>query len=247
MIVSINQPAYLPWLGYFERILLSDMHIVLDDVQFEKNSMTNRNKILMNGQVVTLTIPVKTSGRFGNLSIKDVEIDYSRNWIKKHRNTISQAYAKTPFYAEFMPVLDGFFNTADQFKFLGELIRKNTETLLDYLEINRNITYASGIRYQGKKSDLVLNLCQKFNADTYISGPFGRDYLDISSFKDNKIDVLFHDYQHPVYPQKSAHFISHLSILDLIFNCGKDAVRYLAKKDTSVANQLTNQLTNTKE
>lgn len=240
MIVSINQPAYLPWLGYFERILLSDIHIVLDDVQFEKNSMTNRNRVFTNGQVVTLTIPLKTSGRFGNLAIKDVEIDHSRNWIKKHRKTINQAYAKTPFYTEFMPILDDFFNTADQCKFLGECIRKNTETLLDYLGIQKSIIYASEIHYSGKKSDLVLDLCKKFNANTYISGPFGRDYLDINSFRESNIDLLFHDYQHPEYPQKSDHFISHLSVLDLIFNCGKNAVRYLDKKEFSATNPLTN-------
>ncbi len=75
MLLSINQPAYLPWPGYFDRIARSDLHVVLDHVQFEKNSFINRNRILGANGPCWLTVPVRTKGRFGDLQIHEIEID----------------------------------------------------------------------------------------------------------------------------------------------------------------------------
>ena len=98
MIVSINQPAYLPWLGYFDRIVQSDIHIVLDHVQFEKNSNINRNKIRTFNSWSWLTVPIKTKSKYGNLSINNLEIDNSYLWKKKHLRSIQQSYSKTSFF-----------------------------------------------------------------------------------------------------------------------------------------------------
>ena len=94
MKISINQPAYLPWLGYFDRIDYADIHIVLDHVQFEKNSFTNRNKITSNHGPHWITIPV-TKGENGSSNINKIRCTKNKKWIKNHLNSISQNYSKT--------------------------------------------------------------------------------------------------------------------------------------------------------
>src|SRR5476651_588587 len=106
MRVSINQPAYLPWLGYFDRIAISDVHVVLDQVQFEKNSMTNRNKIRTSNGSSWLTVPIKTKGRFGDLSICDLEVDTSSNWRDKHWKAICQNYSRSPYFGRYASDLE---------------------------------------------------------------------------------------------------------------------------------------------
>ena len=100
MVASINQPAYLPWLGYFDRIIKSDIHIILDDVQFEKNSFINRNKIVTDINWTWLTVPVQTKGKFGNLEIKDLKIDNTSKWRKKHYNSLNYHYGKSKYFGE---------------------------------------------------------------------------------------------------------------------------------------------------
>ncbi len=98
MIVSINQPAYLPWLGYFHRIAISDAHIVLDHVQLEKNSFTNRNKIRTREGWGWLTVPVQTPGSSAIFPIKEVEIANQKPWAAKHWQTLRLNYSKAPFF-----------------------------------------------------------------------------------------------------------------------------------------------------
>lgn len=100
MIVSINQPAYLPWLGYFHRIAVSDAHIVLDRVQFEKNSFTNRNKVRTSEGWCWLTVPVKTASKFGDLCIDEIEVANERQWAAKHWQTLRLNYSKAPFFGQ---------------------------------------------------------------------------------------------------------------------------------------------------
>ncbi|MFH0823907.1 MAG: WbqC family protein, partial [Pseudomonadota bacterium] len=109
MIVSINQPAYLPWLGYFHRIARSDLHIVLDHVQFEKHGFIHRNRVKSAMGWCWLTVPVRTGGRFGNISIKTAEIDNTRDWARKHRMTLEQSYGNAPYFNEHQAFFDEIF------------------------------------------------------------------------------------------------------------------------------------------
>src|SRR5262245_59727696 len=97
-IVSAHQPGYIPWLGYFHKILLADKFVIMDDVQFEKNSFTNRNKVLANGAPVFLTIPVATKD-YVNKQVREIEIADTR-WKIKHLRTIEQSYKRSPFFGE---------------------------------------------------------------------------------------------------------------------------------------------------
>jgi hypothetical protein len=224
MIVSINQPSYLPWLGYFQRIAISDIHVTLDHVQFEKNSFTNRNKIRTKDGSLMLTVPLKTKGLFGSLAINTIETsdDY---WRVKHFKSIQGAYSKAKYFKQYEPTLSKFYERPCS-KLIDLIIPMN-KWMMEEFDIDTRIVRSSEIQFEGTKSDLVLNICQSLNATTYLSGPMGRDYLNIDSFKDAGIKVVFHDYSHPVYEQTFAGFQSHMTALDLLLNHGPESINFL--------------------
>lgn len=222
MRISINQPAYLPWGGYFERIALSDLHIILDHVQFEKNSLTNRNRIKGANGPMWLTIPVKTSGRFGVNQISTLEITEGQRWQEKHVKSLENAYRKAPEFESFYSDISASIG-APATRLLAILNRTN-DLLLQKLSIKTNQISSSSLEGDfGTKSELVLNLCRHFGATEYLSGPFGRDYLDLKAFQNAGIRVLFHDYHPRPYRQLNGEFVSNLSVVDMIFNEGPAA------------------------
>jgi hypothetical protein len=227
MIISINQPAYLPWLGYFDRIAKSDLSIVLDNVQIERNtstSFTNRNKIKTIQKWTWLTVPIKTS-KVNSLNINDIEIDYCQNWQKKHFLSLVHSYSRTPYFANHKDWFDSFYQKS--FPLLTPMLRESTDYILKTLNIHTPLVYSSDLQVEGQKSDLILNLCQKVGATVYLSGPFGRDYLDVASFQSAGIELSFHDYQHPTYNQIHGQFEPYMSVVDLLFNCGSDSLQIL--------------------
>ena len=218
MRVSINQPAYLPWLGYFDRIASSDIAIVLDSVMIEKGSYTNRNKMRSGNGWSWLTVPIKTSGQ---PLISDVQIDNQRDWRKKHFQLISQAYAKARYHADHIEWVNNVYRR--EWIGLNELLTYTNRYFLSALSINTKIIHSSALNVAGAKSELVLNLCKEVGATEYISGPFGSNYLDLPSFERAGILVTFQNYTHPVYEQCQGGFESHMSVLDLLLNCGPDS------------------------
>lgn len=220
MIVSINQPAYLPWLGYFHRIAVSDVHAVLDHVQYEKNSFVNRNKVRTKNGWTWLTVPVRTAGRFGNLSIDEIEIDDASGWRRKHALTLCQSYARAPFFADHA---DFFTRVYEQpWRRLAELCSVTTDYLLDALGIRTRIVSSSTLAARGAKDELVLAICRELGATTYLSGPLGRGYLRQGLFEKAGIELVYQDYRHPEYPQLHAiPFEPSMSVVDLLFNSGR--------------------------
>ena len=232
IIVSINQPAYLPWLGYFHRIAISDLHIVLDHVQFEKNSFTNRNKLRSNAGWQWLTVPVKTKGRFGNLNIHQLEIDNSTNWAQKHWKALQFSYARAPFFAQHAPSFEEIYS--QEWHYLIELIYKIIRYLLQAFEIKTPLAFSSEMKVESKKDELILNLCRAVGAEVYISGPLGRNYLREQMFQEAGIRVVYHDYNHPTYPQVYPGFGPYLSAIDLLFNCGPKSLEILMRDQGAI-------------
>jgi hypothetical protein len=218
VIVSINQPAYLPWLGYFERIAASDLHVVLDHVQFEKNSFTNRNKARTKDGSTWLTVPLATKGHFGDLAIHTLAFAANDPWQKKHWATLRMNYARAPFFAAYAPAYERLY--AQTWSGFGPMARAFLEQQLRDLGIDTPLRYSSEMAVAGTKSELVLNLCREVKADIYLSGALGRNYLDEASFKQAGIAVRYQDYAHPAYPQCQPGFEPFMGVLDLIFNHG---------------------------
>ncbi|PAJ72192.1 hypothetical protein CJF42_22490 [Pseudoalteromonas sp. NBT06-2] len=225
MIISINQPAYLPWLGYFERIAKSDLHVVLDHVQFEKNSMVNRNKINSPNGPSLLTVPVKTAKKFGDLAINNIQINNQNKWQKKHWQSIFFNYKKSDYFHLYQASLEAQYQ--QDWTNLNSLLKVQLKFFLSTLKITTPIIYSSELNLTKTKSELVLEICKNQNATTYLSGPFGRDYLELEAFKKNDIKVTYQDYLHPIYSQFNDTFESHLSTLDLLMHHGNEAINIL--------------------
>jgi len=225
VIVSINQPAYLPWLGYFDRIGRSDLHIVLDHVQFEKNSFTNRNKVRTAQGWTWLTVPVLTKGKFGDLAINALETNTAIPWPRKHWDGLRFSYSKAPHFGAHAAYFETSY--AKDWPHLGGLLRDHMRYLLDALGIGTDIVFSSEMNVSGVKQDLVLNLCREVGATTYISGPLGRDYLEPAPFAQAGITLRFHDYQHPEYKQAYPGFEPYMAAVDLLFNHGPKSLEIL--------------------
>jgi hypothetical protein len=235
MIVSINQPAYLPWLGYFERIARSDLHVVLDHVQFEKNSFTNRNKIRLKSGTTWLTIPVASKGRFGSLEINRLEFANEKTWQTKHWNSLQTNYARAPFFINYASSYERLYKSQPLLFF--PFVRAFLLQHLNDLGIKTPVLFSSDLNVSGQKSDLVLNICQAVGATTYLSGALGRNYLDPNSFEAAGISIRYQNYHHPTYQQAWSGFESHLGILDLLFNHGPDSLTILLSNENDSSNE----------
>jgi hypothetical protein len=221
MLVSIGQPAYLPWLGYFERIRLSDLHIVLDHVQYERRSFTNRNLVRTRTGVLYLTVPVKKEPR-SHASIPSVRIDNSQNWSKRHLTTISHSYCNSDFFQDLYHPIHTLLSK--EYRYLIDLLSSTTALLKEWLDITTPVLYSSQLPCSRTKGDLILELCKQVGATRYLSGPNGRDYINESRFSEQGVGVEYHDYEQPTYhqtlPVRSEGFLSNLSVIDLLFNQG---------------------------
>ena len=226
MVASINQPAYLPWLGYFDRIIKSDVHIILDNVQFEKNSFINRNMIVTDTNWTWLTVPVQTKGNFGNLEIKNLKIDNTSRWKKKHYNSLRYYYGKSKYFVEHENWFKDFYD--NEWNYLYPLLEASTDYLLKTLGIKTPAVRSSEMSAKGNKSRFILDICLEIGATTYLSGPFGRDYLNLDEFKREGIQVVFHRYNYPNYKQLIKEFQNNMSVVDLIFNEGPKSFQIIS-------------------
>ncbi|MBF0282754.1 MAG: WbqC family protein [Zetaproteobacteria bacterium] len=217
MILSAHQPAYLPWLGYFEKIARADVFVYLDTVQFEKNSFINRNRIKTPQGTQWLTIPIKTKGHIGS-TLLETQIDDAQTWRKKHLKSIEMNYRKARYFERNFPILQQLILLPEPR--LSEICWHQLQFWLREFRINTRIVRASNLPVNSKKSDLVLDLCKHLGASWYLSGALGRDYLDEDAFSDAAVDVEYQDFRHPVYPQLWGDFEPYLSIVDYWMNCG---------------------------
>lgn len=227
MIVSINQPAYLPWLGYFDRISRSDLHIVLDNVQIERNtkhSFTNRNKVRTIQGWSWLTVPLRRATTASEELINGVRIDGDA-WLRKHSRTLAQSYGQAAHFQEHRDYFQELY--AQNWTHLAPLLRESTRYLLKALGIRTPLLFSTEMKVEGRKAELVVNLCKAAGATVYLSGPLGRDYLDAATFEAAGIILQFHDYTHPMYSQMHRGFVPYMSVVDLLFNHGADSQRIL--------------------
>ncbi len=216
MLVSAHQPAYLPWLGYIEKIVRSDVFIYLDTVQFEKNSYTNRNKVKTSNGITMLTVPVKIKNHISSI-MSDMLIDYSQDWQKKHFNTIWMNYKKAPYFNDVLPLIEKFYT--EKYEYLSDYCFDYLQVWLKFFDINTPIVKSSTLDLHSSKSDLVLEICKSQGADRYLSGIMGKNYLDVEKFKNEGVEVEFQNYQPKKYPQLwNDEFVPCLGIIDYAMN-----------------------------
>ena len=234
MIVTIHQPEFMPYLGFFHKMNMADTFVLLDNVQFKKNNYQNRNKLLINGKANWLTIPLKKSKL--NTNINKIEVDLTqRNFIKKQLKLIEQNYSKHTYFNDLFPDIKKIYEKKHSL-----LSHFNIDIILllrKKLEINTTILKASDLSLSGTArggTEVTLEISKLLKADTYISGAGGKNYMDISLFKKENINVYFQNYNHPAYEQlKTEITVPYLSVIDLYFNHGNKSLDILMKNNDS--------------
>ena len=220
---TIHQPQYIPWPSYFDKILQSDIFVFLDDVQFQKNGLQNRNKIKTPQGAGWLTIPIKHS--FGQL-INEVEIDNNESKIK-HLRSIQMNYKKAPYYSEIYELILSVLSKDN--KFISNISMELIVKILSYMGYKGEIVNSSDFGIQSKGSKMILDLCNILDVDKYLSGIGGLNYLVREDFIKSGIEVQFQEFSLPAYNQcfNNVGFIPDLSILDLLFNEGAESVNIM--------------------
>jgi hypothetical protein len=185
--IYIHQPDFLPWLGYFIKILKCDIFVILDDVQLSRRGYTHRDLIKTNQGIKWITVPIKKKNNF-DVKIKDVEIDNSINWKKKHIKTLEQNYIKTPFYHNNFNTI---FEAYD--KHYDKLIDLNFDLIKIICKIlnipDKKIIFSSEMNIEQKREKKILSILNKLNANTYITGEKSLNYLNLDDFKANNISI----------------------------------------------------------
>ncbi len=218
--VAISQSNYIPWKGYFDLIASVDEFILFDDMQYTKRDWRNRNKIKTPNGLIWLSVPVKVKGRY-HQKIKDTEID-GTGWQASHWNSLEINYKKAPHFSEIADWLKPLY--LDQtYSNLSVMNRAFIEAVCRYLSIDTLITNSWDYQLIEGKTERLADICRQAHASEYVSGPSAKDYVDEELFNAVDIKLTWFDYSHyPTYDQLYGEFVHGVSIVDVLFNCGKN-------------------------
>lgn len=221
--IAICQSNYIPWKGYFDLIAAVDEFILYDDVQFTKNDWRNRNKIKTPHGSQWITIPV---GQGIDRRIRDVDLKDSR-WQAKHWKMLESNYCRASHFPEISKLINPMYFQKEH-RNLSVLNREFIRLICDFLRIRTKISNSWDYDFKPGKSERLVDLCEQAGASEYISGPAAQVYLKEKVFSDKKIKVTWFDYsEYPEYQQLWGNFTHNVSILDLLFNCGRNSASYM--------------------
>ncbi len=223
--VAIVQSNYIPWRGYFDMIAAVDEFILFDDMQYTRRDWRNRNQIKTPQGVQWLTVPVLVKGKY-HQSIRETELQ-GADWPVSHWKTLVQNYRRAPHFEEVASWLEPLY-LGRSYTHLSPLNQTFLEAICAYLGIQTRITHSWDYVLQPGKTERLVGLCLQAGATRYISGPAARDYIEPQVFDEAGVTLSWFDYAgYPEYPQLWGDFAHGVSILDLLFNCGRDARRYM--------------------
>lgn len=223
--IVITQSNYIPWKGYFDSIAISDEFVIYDDMQYTKRDWRNRNIIKTNNGLKWLTIPVEVKGKFFQ-KIKDTKIS-DKNWNMNHLSTLKHNYKNSNKFNEVKDFIEDLYFNATQ-NYLTEINIHFLTELSKYLKIKHNFKLSSEFNLSEDRNQRLVDICLKLSGNQYFSGPAARNYMDESLFEKSGIEVIYFDYSgYKEYEQLYPPFEHGVSILDLIFNMGEDAYKYL--------------------
>jgi hypothetical protein len=228
--VVVLQSNYLPWKGYFDLVSKADLFIFYDDVQFTKNDWRNRNKIKTPGGVEWISIPCGTDLK---RLINQVEIT-KHDWQQDHWNRIKLNYSKAPFYKFCEEFFEKFYK-ASTWHNLSQL---NQHLIISisrqYLGLKTEFTNSTEYGLAGTRQERLIDLLKKAGATEYISGPAAKDYISTDAFDQANIKLTWMDYSnYPEYNQLYPPFVHAVSIIDVLFNTGPDAIRYVTSREAN--------------
>ena len=221
MIIGIHQPNYLPYLGFFDKMAKSDIFVIYDDAQFNKSDFQHRNRIRIYHGWKWLTVPVdKKRIPINEVKIRnEVKTWKGVKWEEDHFNNIRDNYKGTPYYSMYEEELRRIYNKKHE-----NLVDLNMELirfLMKAFDIDVEIVFSSDLGFASKSTQRLVEIVEALGGDVYLSGPKGKDYLDVSLFERRGIKVVFQDFMHPVYKQRYEGFVPNMAAIDALFNVGK--------------------------
>jgi hypothetical protein len=229
--VAIVQPLYIPWKGYFDLINVVDEFVIYDETQYQRRSWQSRNKLKTSQGLKWLSIPIDVKKKYDQKINKTFVSD--QRWAESHWKTISNCYSKAKFFKELKPLFEEFYlnNTEKNLCLINLNLIKLVCSLLG---IKTKITRSSDYVITGDKTEKLLNICRQASADVYISGPAARHYFDETVAMKMGVSVEWMDYSsYPEYSQLFSNFEHNVTILDLIFNVGTKAPKYMKSFNAS--------------
>lgn len=222
--IAILQSNYIPWKGYFDLINMVDEFVLFDQVQYTKNDWRNRNQLKTKQGVQWLTIPVRhkdSDQKIIETKVADLK------WSSKHWRTIQQNYSKAPYFKEYKEIFEGFYLNNNE-EYLSQINYQLIKIINQILGIDTVITWSSDYELVEGQTEKLLGICKQAGADTYLSGPAAKDYFDEDLASQEAIQVEWMDYSgYPEYKQLHEPFEHGVTILDLIFNEGPNASKYM--------------------
>lgn len=222
--LAILQSSYLPWKGHFHLMQEVGEFMFFDTVQMTKRDWRSRNYIQTPKGRQLLTVPYVHAPQ-GEQTIEQVRIDNSQPWRRKHWESLKQNYKAAPHFKRYEAELADVYERP--WESLSELNIHLMTLVAGWLGITTAFTHSRDFPVEGVKSDLILNLCRARGVERYVSGPAARDYMRLDDFKAAGIAVAFMAYDYPEYPQLHEPFTHAVTALDLLFNVGPDAPRYI--------------------
>jgi len=219
----LHQPYYLPYPGFFHKITLGDVFVIMDDVQYDER-FTNRNRIISTHGYTWINVPINKEDRFR--SNIEVRINNDLPWKEKQWSKISHSYEKSKFFHLYSKYFESLFKK--EWDYLFDLDFETITQIFKWLNINIEIIKESELCVTSKSTQRIVDVCKKIGADTYVSGIGGRNYMDEKLFEKYNLKLEYQNYTHPKYPQHwSNEFIPDLSIIDMLSNVGPDTIKVL--------------------
>jgi len=223
--IAIVQSNYIPWKGYFDMIAAVDEFILYDDMQYTRRDWRNRNQIKTPQGRQWLTVPVKVKGKYQQ-TIRETEID-GNDWAEAHWKGLVLNYRRAPHFEDVAALFEPLYRQCKH-THLSALNRELIETICHYLGITTKISNSWDYTIIDGQTERLADLCARAGGTEYISGPLAKDYIEEHFFTERDIKLTWFDYSgYPEYPQLWGEFTHGVTILDLLFNCGNDAPRYM--------------------
>ena len=218
-VVAIHQPNYIPYLGFFDKMKKADIFVIYDDAQFSKEDFQHRNKIRIFHGWKWLTVPVeKKLIPINRIRIRNELTAKGIKWSEAHLKDIKDNYKNTPYYNIYKNDLEAIYkNSYDK---LIDLNMEMINFLKSAFDIRTKLIFSSKLGIHSKSTQHLVQIVEALGGDVYLSGPIGRNYLDISLFENIGINVKFQQFQHPYYKQQYEGFIYNMSAIDVLLNVG---------------------------
>lgn len=225
--IAILQSSYIPWKGYFDLMAAADEFIIFDEVQYTKRDWRNRNRIVDNGIVSWLTIPVHTAGQWP-APIDTIEIA-DPQWAARHWARVKSSYRRSKYFDWLGPYVESLYRRAEGMSRLTDINELFLRHLAALIELPTQLTRSNEVpRCAEAATERLIEICQAKNASVYVTGPAARAYLDPSLFSRADIELRHANYSgYPEYDQGTKVFDHHTSLLDALFNCGPSAREHL--------------------